>query len=146
MLITKEDAQKMDMILRYLDENETARFKLKQIMDLLNTNLECARYLYESILKFHNETEPVISIHYGGNIAKKSFLTRNFLDRGGFMAIYEQQENIKTPKESNKKNFQPVIYLSAWKEKIFWFTFFLAIMAFLMALISLLISLKLIKT
>jgi hypothetical protein len=145
MLITKDDAQKMDMILRYLVENETARFKLKQIMDLLNTSLECARYLYESILRFNNETEPVISIHHGGNIAQRPYITRNFLEKGGFMAIYEKQENIKARQESNETEFQPVTQSGAWKDKIFWITFFMAIMAFVMALISLLISLKLIK-
>jgi hypothetical protein len=145
MLITKEDARKMDTILSYLVKNENARMKLKQIMDLLNTSLEDARYLYELLLKYHGEVEPVISIHQGSNIAKKPRITEDFLKRGGFADVYEQQANIKAfnePSQLKKKKNHNFYNCSKYS---YWFIFIMVIVSFIMALISLFISLKIIQ-
>jgi hypothetical protein len=145
MLIAREDAKKMDLILSHLVKNETARMKLKQIQDLLHVSLEESRYLYESILKYHTEVEPVISIHHASNIAKRPRITEEFLRNGGFEAVYERQAEIKTSAQKNNLQLKNKFSYYNWQRKTYWLTFCLAILGFVLGLISLFISLKIIK-
>jgi hypothetical protein len=145
MLITKEDAKKMDTILWYLVKDEQARVKLKQIQDLMQISLEESRYLYESILKYHNEVEPIISIHHASNIAKKPLVTESFLKKGGFKTVYEQQAEIKSIIKENQTKSNHKSVTMDWQRRTYWYTFIIAIVGFIMALVSMLIGLKIIK-
>ena len=122
MLLTKEDALKLDTVLSYLVRNEDARMKLKQIMDLLNTTLEDARYLYELILKYHNNVEPVISLHNALNIGKRPGITEEFLKKGGFMAVYEKQAEIKAFNELSQLQQRKKEKFYNWQKNSYWFT------------------------
>src|SRR5512147_2572041 len=93
--MTKDDAEKMDIILAYLVKNETARVKYKQIIDLLDVSLEKAKYLHQSILKYHSKKEPIVSIQNASNIAKKPNITEEFLNKGGFKLVYLQQSEME---------------------------------------------------
>jgi len=139
MQIPVEYSKKMDLILSYLAKNENARFKYKQIIDLLNVDIDEARVLHALILKYHNDIEQIISIHNANNIGGKPLYTEKFLIRGGFEAISQQQvknekfDNLKLSKSKHRFGF------NAWLNKNIWITFALAILAFILALSALLI-------
>jgi hypothetical protein len=139
------DAKMMDAILSYLVKNETARVKYKQIMDLLNVDIDKARYLHASILKYHKELGPIISIHNALNIAEKPIDTIEFLKKGGFEAIYKHQAEIKDL--AHNKTLKPSAKsdLCLWINNNAWFTLMIATLGFVFGLLALLISLKLIK-
>jgi hypothetical protein len=145
MIRTINDAKKMDLILSYLVENDTARVKYKQIGDLLGIGLEEARYLHESILKYHHEVEPVIGIHHASNISKKPLVTEEFLKKGGFLAVFKQQMEKEIMAKSHQRESKSKLSKKDWKAKTYWLTFGLALAGFLLATISLLMVLKIIK-
>jgi hypothetical protein len=145
MLITVNDAKKMDLILSYLVKNDTARIKYKQIVDLLGINLVEAKYLHEYILKYHHEVEPVISIHHASNMAKKPLITEEFLKKGGFVSVYKKQAEIENAAHANRPKLTSKLSTKDWRAKTYWLTFGLALAGFIIATISLLIGLKILK-
>jgi hypothetical protein len=144
MHVTIDDAKKMDLILSYLIKNKIARVKYKQIMDLLNIDLEKAKFLHESILKFHNEVQPIISIHNALNIAEKPLETEKFLESGGFEAIYTQKADVDAIRLEKSHSYVKK-GINSWLSNHLWIILLTSILGFLFGLISLLISLKIIK-
>jgi len=145
MRVTREDAKRMDIVLNYLLNNKTARLKYKQIMDLLNIDLDEAKFLHQSILKYHHETKPIISIHNALNIGEKPIDTEEFLRNGGFEAICNQQHEIEHFNKIKKSKFLTKSNFKTWISKNSWFTFIIAALGFIFGLVSLLISFKIIK-
>jgi len=142
MKITNDDAQNMDLVLTYLLKNDKARMKSKQIQDLLNIGLDEAHRIYETILEFHHKVEPIISILNADNIAFGPEITEGFLKKGGFVAVYEQYTKKETENTSNNIKLTVESKWLLWQRKTYWFTFTMAILGFVIALISLFLSLK----
>ena len=145
MKIKKEDALKMDLVLSYLLKNEQARVKSKQVQDLLKISFDDAHHIYESILKYHLDVEPVVSVLNAENIASAPGITDLFLKKGGFIAISEQKENQENKIRVNKMKEIKESKWIIWQRKTYWFTFVLAVSAFILALISFLVSLGIVK-
>ncbi len=145
MKITKEDARKMDLVLSYLIKEEHARVKSKQVQELLKVEFDDAHHIYESILKYHYEVDPVVSILYSENIASAPVITEMFLKQGGFMKVSEQLEDNELKAKTNNIKDSKESKWSLWQRKTYWFTSVLALLGFIIALISLLFSLGVIK-
>jgi len=142
MKITKEDATNMDLVLTYLLKNDKARMKSKQIQDLLNIGLDEAHRIYETILEFHHKVEPTISILNADNIAFGPEITESFLKKGGFVAVYEQYTKKEIDKTLTSMTIAAESKWLVWQRKTYWFTFTIAILGFVIALISLFLNLK----
>jgi len=145
MKIKKEDAQKMDLILSYLAKNEQVRVKSKQVQEVLKISFDEAHHIYESILRYHVNVEPVVGVLHAENIASAPGVTEAFLKRGGFIAIAEKQKSLENKNVVNNKLETKESKWTIWQRKTYWFTFVLAVSAFVLALISLLINLEILK-
>ncbi len=145
MTINKEIAEKMDSVLLYLLANPAARVKSKQVQEILKVGFDEAKNIYLSILKYHQQVEPIVSILNADNIAARPDITESFIKKGGFKQVYEVLSQMS--EKSNKKQVEKSARtLSDWQQKTYWITFALALSGFILGLISLLISMGLIKT
>ena len=144
MQLNKENSEKMDLVLNYLLANPNARVKSKQVQEILQISFEDARNIYELILNYHQQIEPLISILNADNIAARPNITEAFIQKGGFKLVYKLQskknEN-KTVETFDKPNEQR----TDWQSKTYWITFTLAVLGFIMGSVSLLFSFGIFK-
>jgi hypothetical protein len=139
-----EEAQKLDLILMHLAKHETARFKYKQIMDLLDINLDEAKYLHDMLIDYHQQVQPIISIHQAMNMASRPKLTKAFLKQGGFVEVFKKEQKRIEEVNDTFRVKKPMAFAD-WLNKNHWLSFLIAVCGFILGLFSLLISLKLIK-
>ncbi|MFN8257132.1 MAG: hypothetical protein U0W24_15660 [Bacteroidales bacterium] len=141
MKITKTEAERMDQVLRYLVENENARIKPKQLQDLLSVEFGDAEVIYHKILDYHNENREIIAIMNALNLAARPLVTKQFLDEGGFIKIYESQE-IKSSEKLITGTVKPGFILRFEKSEL---ALYVALLSLVISVVSILISLGIIK-
>jgi hypothetical protein len=140
MKISKDDAVKMDRVLSYLISDNKARVKSKQIQNLLGIELDEAKNIYHSILNYNKEIEPVVSFLFASNISARPIITEEFLKRGGFSAISNAQIISENQEPFDLMKCTKKSFMKEYHYKIVWVAIFTSILAFIMALVSLLFS------
>ena len=142
MKLTKIEAEQLDSVLKYMVENEDARIKPRQIMDLLSIEFGEAEHLYHKMLDFHKSTREIIAIMNALNLAARPELTNQFLYEGGFMRIFEEQEKQKVEKSEVER-----IKISVrFKSHMPGIALLVAVLSLIISILSLLIGLGFIKS
>ncbi len=135
MKISKLEAEKMDKVLAYLINNNTAHVKSKQMQDILGIDFDEAKHIYHTILQYNEDIEPVISILFASNIAARPGITQEFLNRGGFTAVAIIESNLEVPVlSSEKRKSKKKIIIDTDKKATI--ALIISILAFILALVT----------
>ncbi|HUW06113.1 MAG TPA: hypothetical protein VMW01_07615 [Williamwhitmania sp.] len=146
MKIIEDDISVLDNIIRIVLEKKS--INVSHLPSLGNKYLddqpEIKESSYEYYFKILKESQVVIvaiSENRATQIMELDIITERFNKNGGFRKLFEEQkkkeklELIKNEKEVNEAQ------LIKWHKKTYWLTFILAILGFIIAVISLIISL-----
>jgi hypothetical protein len=137
-----EEAKSMDLILRYLLEQNNSRdisnFEIQKKL-FPNEDNEQVSYLLNNIIKFGNDiikySIRIEDIKRFDCFVQATYRTRIFIEKeNGFVGLFEKSE--KTQKEKDRlqkiqnKKLEDDAKLSNWQIKTFWWFFFFSLVGF----------------
>ena len=145
MKIIEEDISVLDNIINTVLEKD--RINVSQLPALGNSFLddqpevkENSYEYYFKILKKSQVVNVVIDDSFPTVIETLDKVTERFKQNGGFKSMFERQiENEKLESLKNEKEVNEA-HLTRWHKKTYWWTFMLAILGFVIAVISLILT------